>query len=524
MFEKCTIAKYAYLYTVQQLQEGAPSFFLACVGTDNRFTAAEVLQKWNYIHTELKKHGIQLLSFASDGDSRLLHAMRVVMNMTTADSLSQQNLHKKSLINFPASLHRWVYVKQVPTVLCVQDTVHIGVKLKSRLLKPSIILPLGMYVATSSHLRILIKTLSKARHGLRLMDLDHHDKQNFAAVEHIINASQLLHELPDAVGTKQYIGIIHSVVNSYLNKGLRPEERLHEIWFAVFFLRYWRQWILNHPCFTLKENFITTNAFMCIEINAHTLLMCILCLREGSAATSFVPWMLGSQTCERMFRALRSMTSTFSTIINFSMLGLLQRLHKLFIQEELQSQTSRAEHDISFLRQDTFGEQKDGISSYVSFSVSDITDEMILDALQSAETKAKESMEMLGMSNDLKKHKHWDTPTLADCMRGVDENKTRTESDDEENEEEDINDANLQLTDDHKQLIKDLEKLQNHKVVDRSVKQRAKNALSSKEKFQPFDNLGIPLYKNKDDSHTDPTTANSLFLEVDIDKRDRVLI
>ena len=106
-------------------------------------------------------------------------------------------------------------------------------------------------------------------------------------------------------------------------------------------------------------------------------------------------------------------------------------------------------------------------------------------------------------------------------MRGIDENETSTESDDDENEEDE---ANLQLTDNHEQLIKDMEKLQNHKVVDGSVKQGPKNALSSKQKLQAFENLGISIYKNKDDSHTDPITANSLFLEVDIDKCDRVLI
>ena len=40
-------------------------------------------------------------------------------------------------------------------------------------------------------------------------------------------------------------------------------------------------------------------------------------------------WFTGSQACEEVFRLLRSMTSTFSTIVNFSMKGIFERIHKL---------------------------------------------------------------------------------------------------------------------------------------------------------------------------------------------------
>ena len=53
----------------------------------------------------------------------------------------------------------------------------------------------------------------------------------------------------------------------------------------------------------------------------------------------FLPWLLGSQCCEQAFRAVRSMSGTFSTMINFGMLGLLRHLHQLDIQCNLQAQT-----------------------------------------------------------------------------------------------------------------------------------------------------------------------------------------
>ena len=49
-----------------------------------------------------------------------------------------------------------------------------------------------------------------------------------------------------------------------------------------------------------------------------------------------MPWLLESQACEQAFRAPRSMTGSFSLTINFSILGLLCRLHHLQVELELE--------------------------------------------------------------------------------------------------------------------------------------------------------------------------------------------
>lgn len=162
----------------------------------------------------------------------------------------------KSLDVYPA-LQKWLCSKLYP-LPCTQDIVHLGVKLKARLLKPSIILPLSRFIASSAHLLILVGQKGKDIHGLRHRDLDHKDKQNFDAVEHIIKASHLLDTLP---GTKAYITLMESCVYSFLDKSMTPEKRLKDMWFSVFFIRYWRQWLHMQPNFTMKNNFITSNAY-----------------------------------------------------------------------------------------------------------------------------------------------------------------------------------------------------------------------------------------------------------------------
>ena len=102
--------------------------------------------------------------------------------------------------------------------------------------------------------------------------MDHKDKQNSDAVLNIIRCAPLLQNLPDALATKYYVEIIECLVDSYLSKDASPVEYIEKIWYATFFVRYWCEWVLLHPSYTLKDNFITQIAYMCIELNAHALL------------------------------------------------------------------------------------------------------------------------------------------------------------------------------------------------------------------------------------------------------------
>ena len=209
---------------------------------------------------------------------------------------------------------------------------------------------------------MVMEIFGKNEHGLRLRDLDRTDMQNFEAAERIIRASHLLVHLPDAVGMKHYIDVISCSIYSFLDMDMTPLDHLQHIWYAAIFLRYWRTWLLSKPHFKLKDNFISSNAHMCVELNAHSLLMYLLLLRDNypQHSSSFSPWMIGSQSCEKIFRTLHGMTGTFSTMVNFSMLGLLQRLHKLDILEELQSEET---HKIVFPRQEKYGRKKHGTRS-----------------------------------------------------------------------------------------------------------------------------------------------------------------
>ncbi len=63
------------------------------------------------------------------------------------------------------------------------------------------------------------------------------------------------------------------------------------------FVRYWRHCV-THPTFNLKNNFITNNTYMCIEINAQALIAFIhvfqIQLNKNTDDQNFLPWFLDS--------------------------------------------------------------------------------------------------------------------------------------------------------------------------------------------------------------------------------------
>ena len=504
-FLNTTKSKYAYVYTVQSLQDGIPSFCLGCIGTDNKFTANDILKRWRYINAQLSLRGIRIINFASDGDSRLLKSMQITSRFTSNDASLSLNIGNAAFQT--PLLNKWLCTK-LYSLFCVQDMIHIGTKMRNRLLKPSIVLPMGQFIASNAHIHILVRLYGKERHGIREKDLDHRDKQNYVSVENLMRASHLLTKIPDALATKCYIDLINAAVNSFLDKSYPPEKRLHEIWYALFFLRYWRQWLMQHSTFTLKDNFITRNCYVCIEINAHSLLSYVIVIRNLNLHHCFTPWNLGSQSCERLFRSLRSLCSTFSTIVNFSLLAMLQRLHKIAIKEDLESLAEKESHEINCGR-DKIHKRKSGHGTMEQFTLADLNDQKIHDILQGAQERAKIDVTTLGMADDLKQMNKFDTPPIPASLQCLVEEEDNDDNVDEEDEifnelEKEI-ESNEQCQKIESTFNEDITKLQSINVIDSEVVKHAK----LKAKRIANSSVGIPVYRSNEG------TEGSLFVKVE---------
>lgn len=219
----------------------------------------------------------------------------------------------------------------------VQDTTHIGTKLRNRILKVSILLPFGKKFISVSHLKMLLE-IPKDKHGLVYKDVCPDDRQNYASLEKVM-ADRVLEALKqnvfDSEATIVFLKICKFVTSSYLNTQLKPTERVYRMWHATFVLRFWRNWIEKNSSYNLNENFISDNAYICVELNALNMLRLISKLRNAGKPEWFLPYLFDSQTCESTFRQMRSMGTINFTKINFTLLELFHLIERVELQNEI---------------------------------------------------------------------------------------------------------------------------------------------------------------------------------------------
>lgn len=157
---------------------------------------------------------------------------------------------------------------------------------------------------------------------------------------------RVLRELkrPEEKATKSYLDLMRHMKIAFIIENETPRNRIYSAFYLVFFCRLWKIFLdagnqhADHRSDAFKvqvqKNFISSNLASCIEINGHSLLILHSYCRDSNQPELFLPSELNSQTCESAFRALRSMTSTRSTIVNFDMYELLNRSKRLRLQEE----------------------------------------------------------------------------------------------------------------------------------------------------------------------------------------------
>lgn len=224
------------------------------------------------------------------------------------------------------------------SVIYIQDSTHIGTKLRNLLLKPSIVLPFGDKMISLAHLKILITNVSKQVHGLTQSDISPDDRMNYKSLEKVMEirvVDALAKHVTGSQATITFITMCKYITSSFLDRSLRPTDRIYRIWYALFLLRIWRKSILDSEFYALKTNFVTSNAYACVEINAIGLIRLMIAFRKADKPELFLPYLFDSQPCERTFRQLRSMSSVNWTRINFCLLELLQMIERIDLENDI---------------------------------------------------------------------------------------------------------------------------------------------------------------------------------------------
>lgn len=245
------------------------------------------------------------------------HSLSAMLNQTTPNVL--QNLSREQWISF------------------IQDLIHLATKLRNRLLKTSILLPMGSKQVSITHLKLLIRTIGKEIHGLVQSDICPQDRQNYISFEKITHdrvLKALEENIPDSEATVMYLKLSKNMIQAFNDVDMEPLKRVYLIWHALIYFRAWRKWIQKNKYHT-ENNFISSNAFTCIELNAYGILHLICKFRDSNRSDLFLPALFNSQPCEHTFRQFRSMTTANWTKINFSMLEVLQMISRIEMQNNI---------------------------------------------------------------------------------------------------------------------------------------------------------------------------------------------
>jgi hypothetical protein len=206
------------------------SYLISAYGTDNKFKSSDVILRWGHIYQQCKAKGIRVIGYATDCDSRYLHAMRISLGFFASFAYDD---HPDILsIDLPTNWS-WFFMQHEQLYVCLQDPIHICTKLRNRLLSKKATLLLGNQLVNIEPLLLgnqlvnieplllgnqlvniepllyLIEKFSKLDHALVRSDIDPKDRQNYKSCTKISsdNVLNLFEQVPNAIGISIYLKV-----------------------------------------------------------------------------------------------------------------------------------------------------------------------------------------------------------------------------------------------------------------------------------------------------------------------------
>ncbi|CAF3519857.1 unnamed protein product [Rotaria socialis] len=346
---------------ISNMQLAPNPFLLSAFGTNNIYETIDIIRRWIWIFEQSILKSVRIVGFSTDGDPKYMRAMRLVIGFFATLPNIKLDAYKDSFrVSIPEEWN-WYFLGDNHLFLCFQDATHLCTKLRNRLLSRTAHMLIGNRCICIDYLSALIRNTPKLRHGLVKSDIFPQDRQNFSSCVKICSDDVIscLNNIKDSEGIIMYLRLLRSIMIAYIDKLTTPLDRLYHAWFSVFINRLWYIWIDNMKKIDLdkslheltgiisnqkytkkKQFFITNNAYYCIEINAHQLTyLALLVIEKKLPLEALNIYLFSSQTCEGMFRSARSMSGTFSSIVNFSVQEFLNRTQKLSLLNKIKTES-----------------------------------------------------------------------------------------------------------------------------------------------------------------------------------------
>ncbi|XP_021708904.1 uncharacterized protein LOC110679148 [Aedes aegypti] len=213
-----TVGEYLYTILATPLVPKASPFCIFYMCTDNKFTHEDVLRRWRYIETQLANAGITVVANASDGDPRLLTAMKC------------RTGHPREA---PCKVYGPHFVAELgDEALCIQDSIHLINKLRHSLLDPKKHMYLGNFTIASSLLKQMMDYGDKSVHKLNPSDLNPLDKMKFDPSIKLMSSELIEHlgeVVPGSNGTVAYLKVMRLIYQAFIEENIPPKTRITAI-------------------------------------------------------------------------------------------------------------------------------------------------------------------------------------------------------------------------------------------------------------------------------------------------------
>ena len=312
------------LWCIQIPLIGIPSMIVAAEAIPNNLTAEVLYAKSREVIDGLKRHGVNIVSYACDGTQIERSVQDLLVERATGcilHTIPDPEEGRKHDIRIP--------MYHLSPVVMIQDSKHAAKTLRNNLFSGARALVLGNHLAMYSYVRdMAFSDLPGC--PLYHRDVEKLDRQDDNAATRLFSAAALdfvAKQFPNRLGLVVYLFIMGEVVDAYQSRVISHLKRIKMVLRCRYFLRLWKRF-LNAAGYTESRHYISREADDILNTLINGLIGLVYIYRDHLRGERYplLPWLHSTEICEHVFAECRKLVKDF-THLNF--LYMFPRLHVL---------------------------------------------------------------------------------------------------------------------------------------------------------------------------------------------------
>ncbi len=376
---------------------GIPPFLIATMALKSKVNRRE-LRKWHDdISAKLDARRMHIVSYSVDG----VETERGLTHEIQDDAIKSGKSHAWSfphpIPGQPPLVIRVPLLENGQPCIMSSDGKHAKKNSRGSATSGTRYLIIGRYPVDYG----LFATLAEGHNSpLMKTDIIGVDKQDDRAAARLFSAATVEYAsrlMPDQLGLSIYLAIIGEAMDAQQNRNLTHCERVKMLWRTRFFLDGWRQYVLDHPHYTLHTHFITRELYDILSIFINAMLALILTHRDFFPDIPLYHWLNSTEPCEHFFGCARKIQKDFTFVEWLIMLPKVAILMAGELRNKLkgaQAKAAAARHGYHHSYFDTRGIDMANLTSFPS-------DVEFEDMIRVAHTEAKDLLTIVGIELDV---------------------------------------------------------------------------------------------------------------------------